>query len=496
MGKIHLQRGAFATVAFVALAVMAVYARSSAQTEHNDEFVQRDGTRLTLSGETFRYSGPNIEWLGIENYGPSENMGPRYPTPFEIDDALDTAKMMGARVIRSQTLGDSVGCELCIEPKPGAFNPEAFRSIDYAVKAAHDRGLRLVVPLVGDCAYCGNGGIGKYIEWAGRKNMNDFYSDPKLIAMFEKHIAVVLNHKSTLTGIALKDDPTIMAWENCNMCGFVGMMSGPNQKLALIKWVDAIGAFIKSIDKKHIYSDNSALFLMDSSVLDDKTPDLVTAEYYPHFNPLYGLIGMKNTADTFSKHAALVTSHGKAYAACEYGWDVTNWPTSDDLQTALTAMESDPNISGDGFWALYAHAPEYGWQPMVIPTNDIRQAKAAASDTGQWWSLYYGGIDTLVNSRDEMRAPGLPVPPHVIPPAPVITTKSLGIVRWRGSAGAVNYSVERSSPDGKWELVCDKCAIDSDMGWPDLSPKGLMGAKYRITAYNADGKASESSAER
>src|SRR5260370_41990465 len=84
MGKIHLQRGAFATVAFVALAVMAVYARSSAQTEHNDEFVQRDGTRLTLSGETFRYSGPNIEWLGIENYGPSENMGPRYPTPFEI----------------------------------------------------------------------------------------------------------------------------------------------------------------------------------------------------------------------------------------------------------------------------------------------------------------------------------------------------------------------------------------------------------------------------
>jgi mannan endo-1,4-beta-mannosidase len=515
-----LRRSRWKTIGIIVIFLSAVISAGSAQTvvpsgaassqtKHNDEFVQHVGTKLVLGGEDFRYSGPNIEWLGIENYGPSENMGPRYPTHFEVDDALDTAKMMGARVIRSQTLGDSVGCELCIEPKPGEFNSEAFRSIDYAVKAAHERGLRLVVTLIGDCTYCDNGGIGQYIEWSGSKNMNDFFRDPKLIAMFEKHIAALLNHKSTLTGIALKDDPTIMAWENCNMCALAGIMtSGPKQKLVLITWVDTIGAFIKSIDKNHIYSDNSALFLMDPRVLDDKTPDLVTAEYYPHFNALYGMIGMKNTADTFSEHAAVVTSHGKAYSACEYGWDATNWPTRDDFQAALTAMESDPKISGDGFWALYAHAPEYGWQPMVMPTTDIRHVKAVASDTGQWWSLYYGGIDTLVNSSAEMRAraemlrshafkmAGLPVPPHPIPPAPIITTKSLGIVRWRGSAGAVNYSVERSAPDGKWELVCDKCAIDSDMGWPDLSPKGLMGAKYRITAYNADGEPSAPSAAR
>jgi mannan endo-1,4-beta-mannosidase len=508
MRKTQLLRGTFASVTLLAMAVMSLCTRSSAQTEHNDEFVQHDGARLTLGGETFRYSGPNIEWLGIEAYGPSENMGPRYPTHFEVDDALDTAKMMGARVIRAQTLGDSVGCDLCIEPKPGEFNPEAFKSIDYAVKAAHDRGLRYVVTLIGDCTYCDNGGIGQYIAWAGSKNMNDFFSDPKAIAMFEKHIAALLNHKSTLTGIALKDDPTVMAWENCNMCGFVGMMSGPNQGPAVLKWVDTIGAFIKSIDKKHIYSDNSGFFLMDPSVLDAKTPDLVTEETYPHFNPLIVAMGLSITAETFSKHAALVTSHGKAYSACEYGWDTTNWPTRDDLQAALIAMESDPKVSGDGFWALYAHAIEYGWQPMVMPTNSLPHAKSVLSDTGQWWSLYYGGIDTLVNSRDEMRAraemlrthafkmAGQGVPPHAIPPAPVITTESLGIVRWRGSAGAVNYSVERSTADGKWELVCDKCAIDADMGWPDLDPKRMMGAKYRITAYNADGKASEPSAER
>ena len=190
-GKTHLLRGTFTSVTLLALAVMSLCARSSAQTGPNNEFVQHDGTRLTLGGEPFRYSGPNIEWLGIEAYGPSENMGPRYPTHFEVDDALDTAKMMGAHVIRAQTLGDSVGCDLCIEPKPGEFNPEAFKPIDYAVKAAHDRGLRYVVTLIGDCTYCDNGGIGQYTEWGGSKNINDFFSDPKLIAMFEKHIAAL-----------------------------------------------------------------------------------------------------------------------------------------------------------------------------------------------------------------------------------------------------------------------------------------------------------------
>src|SRR5258708_4941526 len=134
MGKTFLLRGALITVTFVALAVVPVCVWSSVQTEHNDDFVQRDRTRLTLGGETFRYSGPNIEWLGLEAYGPLDPMGPRYPSHFEVDDVMDTAKAMGARVIRSQTMGDSIGCDLYIEPRLGEFNPEAFKSIDYALK--------------------------------------------------------------------------------------------------------------------------------------------------------------------------------------------------------------------------------------------------------------------------------------------------------------------------------------------------------------------------
>jgi endo-1,4-beta-mannosidase len=130
--------------------------------------------------------------VGLETYGPYGPMGPHYPSEFEIDDALDTAKAMGARVIRSQTLGDGIGNPLTIEPKLGQFNPEAFQHLDYVLKAAHDRGLRLVITLVGDDAYAPNSGAGEYFDNPASANISAFFTDPQIIARFEEHISALL----------------------------------------------------------------------------------------------------------------------------------------------------------------------------------------------------------------------------------------------------------------------------------------------------------------
>lgn len=508
MRRFHLPRNAFAVVTVVALAI-PVCIRCAAQASHNDEFVQRDGTRLTLGGKTFRYSGPNIEWLGLEAYGPLDPMGPRYPSHFEVDDAMDTARMMGARVIRSQTMGDSVGCDLCIEPKVGQFNPEAFKHLDYALKAAHDRGLRLIVTLAGDCANCVLGGYSEYLKDRGAASYKEFFTDPVVIARFEKHIAMLLNHRNSLTGVDYKDDPTILAWENCNACGIFVALSGGSNLAPYVSWVDTIGSYIKSIDKKHLYEDNSGLFTFDKSgaALDSKTPDILTSEYYPHWDAVFNM-GEKTTAETFARHADLVTSHGKVYVVNEYGWDITDWATHADLEKVLTTMRSDPKISGDLYWALQGHNDEFGWQP--IPANVPNKEYSLHGESGQWWALYYGGIDTLVMTKQDMadraellrrhafEMAGGSVPSHAIPPAPVITTEGIGVIAWRGSVGAVKYSIERKdSESGPWQLICDRCATDADTPWIDPKPaRALFGVHYRVTAYNADDKPSAPSAER
>jgi mannan endo-1,4-beta-mannosidase len=509
MNRFRTQTWTLVAAILGAMSVMTAVGQGAAQTAHNEEFVQRSGTKLTLGGADFRYSGPNIEWLGIEAYGPDDSLGPRYPSHLEVDDVLDTAKMMGARVVRSQTMGDSVGCDLCLEPKAGVFNPEAFKVVDYAIKAAHERGLRLIISLVGDCSNCEMAGEGEYLLWKGKRDFRQFFTDPEVIAEFEEHIRAVLTHKNVYTGIAYKDDPTILAWENCNVCGI--FVASPGKTEPYLPWIDTIGSFIKSLDKKHLYEDNSGFFLFDQKALDATTPDVVTSEYYPHWDALFGG-GQKTTAETFSKHASTVTGKGKVYVVCEFGWDVTDWPTREDLQKGLNALESDPKISGDGYWALQAHADKFGWQLTPAPAKSVSYAKWG--ETGEWWSIFYGGVKTLVDSAEDMQAraellrthayvmAGLPVPPHPVPAPPVITFKGIGLLGWHGSAGAVVYSVQRRlGNSAQWETVCDRCATDADTPWVDADAEkssitNLFATKYRVIAYNADGKASDPSAER
>jgi mannan endo-1,4-beta-mannosidase len=163
-------------------------ASSLSLSSYAQDFVQRTGTHLTVAGAPFRYSGPNIEWLGLEGYGPHDPAGPRLPSHFEIDDAFATAAEMGAKVVRAQTMGDTVGCPSCIEPEQGKFNDAAFASSDYALATAHKYGMRLIIPLVGDCATCAGGGLGQYIAWNRKQSFQDFFTDPAIIAAYEAHI--------------------------------------------------------------------------------------------------------------------------------------------------------------------------------------------------------------------------------------------------------------------------------------------------------------------
>lgn len=500
------QRWASACVGLLAALVVAPKARGQA-VEHGGEFVERSGNKLTLAGRPYRFSGPNIEWLGLEGYGPHDPMGPRYADRFEVDDAFATAAEMGARVVRSQTMGDTVGCPLCIEPEEGRFNEAGLQSADYALATARKDGMKVIITLIGDCATCPFGGIGQYLAWEKKQNPLEFFTDPKLIAAFERHIDAVLNHKNPLTGVRYKDDPTILAWENCNMCGLVAALIGAgNAYPSISAWVETIGKHVKAADPHHLYLDTSGLFRGFPGVLDNPSTDAVAFEYYPHWDALLGM-GSHTTVASFTRDAATVAAHGKVYIVNEFGWDRTDWKTPEDLQELLDTLSRDTNISGDGFWALQAHLANFGFQPIPADARDLGYAERVES--GEWWALYYPGVKTLVNTAEDMAGraqqlrahayvmAGQPVPRHNTPPAPTVSVAGFaGLVAWRGSAGAVRYSIERMDPGAsEWKTVCDRCATDSDDPWIDPHPI-IFGAHYRVTAWNADGVPSLPSAAR
>lgn len=339
-------------------------------------FVQRQGDHLTLAGKPYRFGGANVEWLGLSDYGPASPTGPRYPTHREVDTVLDTAKKLGARVVRSQTLGDSVGCALCLEPALGQFNAAAFQHTDYAIAAARKRGLRLIATIVGDDATHGGGGC-VYLGWRGisvpgcsLSQMDPFFTDPQVISDVEQHIAAVLNHVNVYTHVAYKNDPTILGWDLMNGGG-----SPPG-------WTRTIANNVRSLDPRH-------LILSGASSAGLKNVDACVSFAYPHWNE--GFVDfVKPRLD------ACVRAH-KPYIAYEYGWDRTNWPTQRAFASFLATLLRNREIAGDAFWAL-----ELPSRP--IPADVTDPQLAATEESGEWWALTDPPRATLVNTAADMAA--------------------------------------------------------------------------------------------
>lgn len=425
--------------------VQSTPSSSPPQSLDMNTFVTRSGAQLMLDSKPFRFAGANIYWLGLdENVG-----GVNYPTPFRVDDALTTAEAMGATVVRAHTLGISVGCKLCVEPSLGVFNETALQHIDYAIKEAHNHHIRLIIPLVDNWHYY-HGGKHTFTDWRNLPVEDEFYTDPTVISDFEQYIQHLLDHVNTYTGIAYKNDPTIMAWETGNE------ISPPTA------WTEKIATFIKSIDSHHLVMDGSQS--LDLNALSLPNVDLYTTHFYPI------------TISLFQEDAQIVARRHKVYIVGEYDWSGTHG--GDALSAFLPAIEHS-TTAGDLYWSLLPHNDTYGF----VGHND-------------GYTLHYPGDTTDMRTRVQLlvahayRMRGIAPVPLPAPIAPLITSISGNRIAWRGAALAVAYSVERSTSgaSGPWIVICNKCATDNDTPWLDSSvPTGNVW--YRVRGYNQTGAA-------
>jgi len=410
-----------------------------------DTFVVRSGSQLLLKGKPFRFSGANIYWLGLD-----ENVdGLDYPTRFRVDDALATAQEMGATVVRSHSLGISVGCPLCIEPSPGVFNETALQHVDYAILSAKRHGIKLIIPLV-DNFHWYHGGKHTFTEWRGISDEQQFYTNATVIGDFEQYINHILNRVNSYTGIAYKDDPTILGWETGN-----GLTAPPG-------WVQTIAEYVKSIDPDHLVIDGNSGQSYDSPnftrevALNDV--DVYTGQYYP-----------LNTAE-LNKQAGQALRANKVFIAEEYAWN--NRGGGDPLAHFLTTVETNFAIAGDLYWSLFGHNDTFGY----VQHHD-------------GYTLHYPGdtedmqerVTELRNHAYTMR--DMPVPAYRLYGEPLITTTTPRLA-WRGVAGASWYTIERSTSglEGPWVTICAKCT-DNETPWMDKN-RSPGAAWYKIEASN------------
>ncbi len=449
---------ALAALLFGAVA-FAASSRPRTETRTSD-FVTRAGSRLMLHGRSFRFSGTNIYWLGLD----TQDGKTFYPSPFRVDDVLATAREMGATVVRADTLGMSQGCRLCVEPSLGHFNETALRHIDYAIKTARADGLRLIIELVDNWHYA-FGGKHTFTDWRGLADETQFFYNPAVIADFEGYIDHLLNHVNTYTGVAYKDDPTIMAWET------------GDEITPPVDWTRTIARYLKDVDPHHLVLDGSRQVDPDGSWhinehdLSLPTIDLYTDHYYPM------------SVSQLHRDASVVRAAHKVFVVGEYGWS-SDPDRENTLERFLAAAQSDPNVAGDLYWSLFGHADTYGY---------------VQHDDG--YTLHYPGDTPDMRRRVELlrrhayAMSGTPAPSDERPATPFITQVARpddhNVLSWRGAAGAAMYSIEASTvgQNGPWKLICSRCATDTMTPWVDIVTPVASSEPvwYRVRPYNLSG---------
>jgi mannan endo-1,4-beta-mannosidase len=444
------------------------------------DFISRSETNLMSLGNLLRFAGFNASWLGLRSDTglPQDS---RLPTSYEVDDALGTVQAMGGGYIRAVSLIASAGCALCLAPAPGEINPQTLAVVDHLLRKARDDGLKFVLPLAGSGACPDNGPAdpvaGTQCVFARARGLpgRAFYTDPRVRNDFVRHVLSLLNQLNPETGIAWKDDATILAWENCDGCG------DGIDNATLADWTEFVGQALKADDKHHLYENGAFAGRLGpgagaptAAQIGLPSVDIVGDRLAPKAG---------SAPNFFVPAQQAVTQAGRIYFVDSYGWAPSNWTTLDDLEAFFTEIERDRLVNGVFASDLGAHADQGGWLPPTRPGMQMLyfpQAPTPQVDTATMAQrsravrrLSYGMMDLS------------PVA-FALPDQPEILSAQHGKLTWRGTPGASAYSVQRSSDitqRGSWVTLCDLCVTDADPHWQDPSmPAGPIW--YRLMPYN------------
>jgi mannan endo-1,4-beta-mannosidase len=235
-------------VALVTVALVVLTGGTAAGAVTPGHFVTRSGSDLKLDGQAFRFAGTNNYYLP-------------YASTAMVDEVFAKAQAARFTVLRTWGFLDTAAGGVQFQSFDGTApvyhdGDDGLAHLDYAVWKAGQAGIKLVVGLTNN--WSDFGGMDEYVRWRGFTHHDDFYTDPTIRGWYQAYIAHLLTHVNPRTGLAYKDDPTIMTWElgnepPCQGSGALPTSSTCTSK-TLIEWADTMSRFVKITDHHHLVS--------------------------------------------------------------------------------------------------------------------------------------------------------------------------------------------------------------------------------------------------
>jgi mannan endo-1,4-beta-mannosidase len=281
--------------------------------------VARKGHRLYLNNERFRFSGPNVFWLGLDY---DEFNRPSYPNERRIEEAFQLAASMKARVIRSHTLAVSFGKLYSCVPKLGENNKMAWDTIDFAISMARKYDIYLIIPLVDFHDYYHV----SYREF--NPSITEFYANTE---SFKAYIKQWMTHINPITKTTLGYENYVLALETANEMGGWRM----SQDVPPRSWVDEIAKHIKSLNPEMLVVNGTD----GVSYEDLDSIDILTAHSYPR------------ELSFIEENVKKCQRVNKPLYIGEYPCKGPN--QKDELIPFLNFMSNTDIICGDSFWSMY-----------------------------------------------------------------------------------------------------------------------------------------------
>ncbi|EMS54429.1 Mannan endo-1,4-beta-mannosidase 1 [Triticum urartu] len=229
-----------APVALSVLVLLCVHGGQEAEAAGGG-FVRAQGPRFVINGSPYYANGFNAYWLMTMAADPAQRG--------KVTSALSQAAARGLSVARTWAFSD--GGSNALQYAPGSYNENTFKGLDFVLSEARKNGIKVILSLVNN--YDTFGGKKQYVEWARGRGQavgseDDFFTNSLVKGFYKNHVKTVLTRVNTVTGVAYKNDPTILAWELMNEPRCQSDLSGRT----IQSWIREMAAHVKSIDGNHM----------------------------------------------------------------------------------------------------------------------------------------------------------------------------------------------------------------------------------------------------